>query len=50
MKITSKDKTKAKPKAGEKAKAQKSKPVEGTQEELTEKQASEVVGGVRRLN
>jgi U3 small nucleolar RNA-associated protein 14 len=52
MKIKSKDKTKAKPKAGEKAKGktQKSEPMEETQQELTEKQAGEVVGGiVRRL-
>jgi hypothetical protein len=50
MKIKAKDKTKAKPKANEKAKGrtQKSEPIEATQQELTEKQASEVVGGITR--
>ena len=50
MKVKSKDKTKAKPKDGEKAKgkAQKSEPMKETQQELTEKQAGEVVGGITR--
>ena len=50
MKIKAKEKAKAKPKASEKVKGrtQKSEPIGGTQQELTEKQASEVVGGIAR--
>ena len=50
MKIKAKEKAKAKPKAREKVKGrtQKLDPIEATQQELTEKQASEVVGGITR--